>query len=85
MNGRSTWLAARLDGALDGRFPAPPLPVDHMVIAVDGSHIDTEPSRGGALLSDQHRFRFDPLRGGTARGVPERPGTLRRRRFALPA
>ena len=42
VNGKSTWLAARLDGALDGRFPAPPLPVDHMVIAVDGSHIDTD-------------------------------------------
>ena len=40
--GKATWLAARLDGALQGSFPAPPLPPDHVVVAVDGSHIDTD-------------------------------------------
>ncbi len=40
--GRATWLAARLDGALRGGFAPPPLPPDHVVVAVDGSHVDVD-------------------------------------------
>ena len=40
--GRATWLAARLDGALRGAYPPPPLPPDHVVVAVDGSHVDVD-------------------------------------------
>ena len=40
--GKATWLAARLDGALRGGFAAPPLPPDHVVVAVDGSHVDVD-------------------------------------------
>ncbi|MCY4448987.1 MAG: DNA double-strand break repair nuclease NurA [Chloroflexi bacterium] len=41
-SGRATWLAARLDGALRGAYPPPPLPPDHVVVAVDGSHVDVD-------------------------------------------
>ena len=41
-NGKATWLAARLDGALRGGFAPPPLPLDHVVVAVDGSHVDVD-------------------------------------------
>ena len=41
-NGRHTWLAAELDGALAGAFPPPPMPADHAVVAVDGSHVDAD-------------------------------------------
>ena len=40
--GKATWLAARLDGALRGGFAPPPLPPDHVVVAVDGSHVDVD-------------------------------------------
>ena len=40
--GKATWLAARLDGALRGGFAPPPLPPDHAVVAVDGSHVDVD-------------------------------------------
>lgn len=40
--GKATWLAARLDGALRGGFAPPPLPSDHVVVAVDGSHVDVD-------------------------------------------
>ena len=40
--GKATWLVARLDGALRGGFAAPPLPPDHVVVAVDGSHVDVD-------------------------------------------
>ena len=40
--GRSTWLVAGLDGAIAKAVPAPPLPFDHAVVAVDGSHIDVD-------------------------------------------
>ena len=41
-NGKSTWLAAGIESALSERRAAPPLPVDHVVIAVDGSHVDVD-------------------------------------------
>ena len=41
-SGRATWLAARLDGALRGAYPPLPLPPDHVVVAVDGSHVDVD-------------------------------------------
>ena len=40
--GRFTWLAAGLDGALAGAIEPAPLPPDHIVVAVDGSHIDVD-------------------------------------------
>ena len=40
--GKATWLVARLDGALRGAFPAPPLALDQVVVAVDGSHVDID-------------------------------------------
>ena len=40
--GKSTWLAARVENGLSGAFPPPPLPPDHVVVAVDGSHIDVD-------------------------------------------
>ena len=40
--GKATWLTARLDGALQGSSAPPPLPPEHVVIAVDGSHIDAD-------------------------------------------
>jgi len=40
--GKSTFLTAGLDGAINGAFPAPPLTPDHVVVAVDGSHIDVD-------------------------------------------
>ena len=40
--GKATWLVARLDGALRGAFSAPPLSLDHVVVAVDGSHVDID-------------------------------------------
>ena len=40
--GKATWLAARLEGALRGGFAPPPLPPDHVVVAVDGSHVDVD-------------------------------------------
>jgi hypothetical protein len=40
--GKSTFLTAGLDGAINGAFPAPPLAADHVVVAVDGSHIDVD-------------------------------------------
>ena len=40
--GKSTWLAARVENGLSGAFPPPPLPPDHIVVAVDGSHIDVD-------------------------------------------
>lgn len=40
--GKATWLAARLDGALRGGFAPPHLPSDHVVVAVDGSHVDVD-------------------------------------------
>lgn len=41
-SGTATWLTARLDGTFRGGSAAPPLPPDHVVIAVDGSHIDID-------------------------------------------
>ena len=41
-SGKATWLIARLDGALRGAYPPPPLPPDHVVVAVDGSHVDVD-------------------------------------------
>ncbi|MCH7482001.1 MAG: DNA double-strand break repair nuclease NurA [Chloroflexi bacterium] len=41
-SGQITWLAAGLDGALAGPIPPAPLLPDHMVVAVDGSHIDVD-------------------------------------------
>ena len=41
-SGKFTWLAAGVDGGLAGSFDAPPLAVDHVVVAVDGSHIDVD-------------------------------------------
>ncbi len=40
--GRSTWLTAGIDGALSERYPAPPLPANYAVVAVDGSHVDAD-------------------------------------------
>ena len=40
--GRLTWLIAGLDGALAGAIEPTPLPPDHVVVAVDGSHIDVD-------------------------------------------
>ncbi len=40
--GRTTFLAAGVDGTLVGTAAAPALPADHIVIAVDGSHIDVD-------------------------------------------
>ena len=40
--GKATWLIAGLDGALAESYPAPTLPVDHAVAAVDGSHVDVD-------------------------------------------
>jgi len=40
--GQTTFLAAGLSGAMASAYPAPPLPTDHVVIAVDGSHIDVD-------------------------------------------
>jgi len=40
--GKVTWLVAGLDGALARTMPRPPLPPDHIVVAVDGSHIDVD-------------------------------------------
>ncbi len=41
-SGKFTWLAAGLEGALPPPYPAPHLPADHAVVAVDGSHIDID-------------------------------------------
>ncbi len=41
-SGQLTWLAAGLDGALAGAVAPAPLPPDHVVVAVDGSHIDVD-------------------------------------------
>ena len=40
--GQFTWLAAGLEGELARAFPPPPLPADHTILAVDGSHIDVD-------------------------------------------
>ncbi|MEE8519361.1 MAG: DNA double-strand break repair nuclease NurA [Dehalococcoidia bacterium] len=40
--GKATFLVAGLDGKLAGATPVPPLPPDHVVVAVDGSHIDVD-------------------------------------------
>ena len=44
--GRSTWMAAGLDGVLNGGLAevhaSGPLPADYAVVAVDGSHIDVD-------------------------------------------
>lgn len=40
--GKATWLVAGVDGAMTGGVDAPPLPVDHAVVSVDGSHIDAD-------------------------------------------
>ena len=49
VGGRSTWLVAGLDAFAGGlpaglahATPASPLPADHVVVAVDGSHIDVD-------------------------------------------
>ncbi|MCI0816165.1 MAG: hypothetical protein J4N29_03860, partial [Chloroflexi bacterium] len=41
-SGQVTWLAAGLDGALAGAVAPAPVPPDHAVVAVDGSHIDVD-------------------------------------------
>ena len=40
--GKTTWLAARVENGVAGAFPPPALPPDHIVVAVDGSHIDVD-------------------------------------------
>jgi hypothetical protein len=42
LDGKTTFLAAGLSGAIAGTWPAPPLAPDHVVVAVDGSHIDVD-------------------------------------------
>jgi hypothetical protein len=41
-DGKTTFLVAGVDGDLAGATPVPPLPPDHIVVAVDGSHIDVD-------------------------------------------
>ena len=40
--GKATWLVAGVDGSMTGGMDPPPLPVDHVVLGVDGSHIDAD-------------------------------------------
>ncbi|MDA1174304.1 MAG: DNA double-strand break repair nuclease NurA, partial [Chloroflexi bacterium] len=42
LDGKTTFLAAGLTGAMAATWPAPPLANDHVVVAVDGSHIDVD-------------------------------------------
>ena len=41
-DGKTTFLVAGVDGDLAGATPVPPLPPDHIVVPVDGSHIDVD-------------------------------------------
>jgi len=42
MDGKTTFLAAGLVGPMAETWPVPPLAPDHVVVAVDGSHIDVD-------------------------------------------
>ncbi len=42
LDGKTTFLAAGLTGPMAATWPAPPLAADHVVVAVDGSHIDVD-------------------------------------------
>ncbi len=42
VQGKSTWLAAGVENGIAGAFPPPALPPDHIVVAVDGSHVDVD-------------------------------------------
>ncbi len=42
IDGKTTFLVAGLEGKLAGSIAAPTLPPDHVVVAVDGSHIDVD-------------------------------------------
>jgi hypothetical protein len=42
IEGKTTFLAAGLTGPMSETWPLPPLAPDHVVVAVDGSHIDVD-------------------------------------------
>lgn len=42
IQGKSTWLAAGVENGIAGAFPPPAPPVDYVVVAVDGSHVDVD-------------------------------------------
>jgi hypothetical protein len=42
LEGKTTFLPAGLTGPMANTWPAPPLALDHIVVAVDGSHIDVD-------------------------------------------
>ena len=77
MAGQSTWLAAGLDAstglALAAVTPAPPLPRDHAVVAVDGSHIDVDrhaPVRCFLINTGYVSLRYGELPNAELRSSP---------------
>ena len=63
--GKATWLVAGLSaGALGGGTPPVPLPVDHVVVSVDGSHIDVDrhsPARCYLINTGHVMLRYGEL------------------------
>ena len=39
---KTSWRIACVENGVAGAFPPPPLPPDHLVVAVDGSHVDVD-------------------------------------------
>jgi hypothetical protein len=75
--GRSTWLAAGLDAAtgpaLAAATPVPPLPPNHAVVAVDGSHIDVDrhaPVRCFLINTGYVSLRYGELPNAELRSSP---------------
>lgn len=73
VDGQSTWLLARTLEPLTAVHDAPPVPPDHVVVAVDGSHIDVDrhsPVRCFLINVGYVQLRYGGLPDADLRSTP---------------